>query len=64
MRRIDAYIPDELEQSFREAVAKRLGFRKGNLSEALVQAIRLWIEKGDSIPKNEPVKQKVIARMK
>jgi len=64
MKRIDAYIPDELEQSFREAVARRLGFRKGNLSEALVQAIRLWIEKGDTIPKGELVKQKPIARVK
>lgn len=64
MKRIDAYIPDDLEQTFREAIAKRLGFRKGNLSEALVQAIRLWIEKGDSVPKGEPIKQKVIARMK
>jgi hypothetical protein len=64
MKRIDAYIPDDLEQSFREAVARRLGFRKGNLSEALVQAIRLWIEKGETIPKDEAIKQKVIARVK
>jgi len=64
MRRIDAYLPDELEQQFREAVARRLGFRKGNLSEALEQAIRLWIEKGDVSPKGDPIKEKPIARVK
>jgi len=64
MKRIDAYIPDELEQRFREVVARRLGFRKGNLSEALIQAIRLWIENGDHSPKGEPVKAKPLARVR
>jgi len=64
MKRIDAYIPDELEQQFREAIARRLGFRKGNLSEALVQAICLWIERGDGNPKGGPIKEKLIAKVK
>jgi len=64
MKRIDAYIPDELEQRFREVVARRLGFRKGNLSEALIQAIRLWIKNGENRAKGEPIKEKLIVKAK
>jgi len=46
MKRVDAYIPDELEQHFREEVFKRYGMKKGNLSQAIEAAIRLWIDNG------------------
>jgi hypothetical protein len=61
MKRVDAYIPDELEQRFREEVFKRYGLRKGNLSQALEAAIRLWVENGK---REEKVKEKVPARVK
>ncbi len=48
MRRIDAYLPDDLEQKFREAVFKRFGMKKGNISEALKEAVDLWIKKVES----------------
>ena len=62
MKRIDAYTPDELEQQFRMAVAKRLGFKKGNISQALEQAIRHWVAESPSRPMVE--RQKVVLRAK
>ncbi|WP_206206179.1 ribbon-helix-helix domain-containing protein [Thermococcus indicus] len=36
-------ISDEVEQEFRELVAKRYGLRRGALSIAVEEALRLWI---------------------
>lgn len=44
MGRIDIILPDDLEEEFRAAVAKELGMRRGNLTLALQEAVRLWIE--------------------
>ncbi|MDE1833670.1 MAG: hypothetical protein KGH58_04610 [Candidatus Micrarchaeota archaeon] len=32
-----------LEDEFRKAVAKRMGLKKGNLSLAAAEAIKMWI---------------------
>lgn len=61
MKRVDAYIPDDLEQHFREEIFKRYGLKKGNISLALEAAIRLWIESGES---REKVKEKVLTKVK
>ncbi|MFA5001978.1 MAG: hypothetical protein WC502_03260 [Methanolinea sp.] len=45
MGRIDIILPDELEEEFRQEVAKELGMKRGNLSLALQEAVKLWIEK-------------------
>ncbi|MFZ0513922.1 MAG: hypothetical protein WAM14_20110 [Candidatus Nitrosopolaris sp.] len=37
-------IQDEIEERFRKTVANTKGFRKGNLSIALEEAIDLWIK--------------------
>jgi hypothetical protein len=42
--RIDVILPEDLEEEFRTAVAKELGMRRGNLTLAMQEAIRLWIE--------------------
>ncbi len=44
MGRIDVILPDDLENEFRTEVAKELGMKRGNLSIALHEAIKLWIE--------------------
>jgi len=43
--RIVVWINDELEEEFRRLVAETFGARRGTLSRAVEQAIRLWIQK-------------------
>jgi hypothetical protein len=44
MGRIDVILPDDLENEFRAEVARMLGMKKGNLSIAIEEAIREWID--------------------
>jgi len=44
MGRIDVILGDDLEKEFRMAVAKELGMKKGNLTVAIEEAIKQWIE--------------------
>jgi hypothetical protein len=48
MGRIDAVLPDKLEDRFRMEVAKRYGIRKGNLLKAISEAIEAWISTDES----------------
>jgi hypothetical protein len=43
MTRMNVVIDDKLEDRFRKAIADTKGLRKGNISEALEEAIDLWI---------------------
>jgi len=43
MGRLVLIIRDDLEERFREAVYKRYGMKKGNLTKALEEALELWI---------------------
>lgn len=45
MGRITAVINDELDKEFRALVGKRYGIKKGTLSIAVEEAIRLWVRK-------------------
>ena len=45
MGRLLVVIDDEVEKAFRNMVAKIYGFKKGALSKAVEEAIRLWLEK-------------------
>jgi len=45
MGRIDIVLPDDLEKKFRQEVALRLGLKKGNISIAIEEAIKDWINK-------------------
>ncbi len=37
-------IDDELEDRFRRKVFERMGMKKGNITDALEEAIELWID--------------------
>lgn len=37
-------LDDKLEERFRKTVFQRKGMKKGNISKALEEAIRQWIE--------------------
>jgi len=38
-------IKDDLDEKFRETVFKKKGMHKGNITEAIEEAIECWIEK-------------------
>lgn len=48
MGRVNLVLSDEVERKLRLAVVNRYGGRKGDLSEAVEQAIRDWLGKRDS----------------
>ena len=43
MGKINIVISDDTEQRFRQTIAKYKGFKKGDISEAVEDAINLWI---------------------
>jgi hypothetical protein len=42
--RIDVYLKEDEEKRFKQEVFKRKGMKKGNISEAVGEAILLWID--------------------
>jgi Arc/MetJ-type ribon-helix-helix transcriptional regulator len=42
-KKLTVMLPDELDERFREAVFKAKGMHKGNMSEAIEEALDLWI---------------------
>lgn len=42
-KRMDVYLSEDQEKLFKEHVFKRKGMKKGNLSEAVQEAIMMWI---------------------
>ena len=44
MARIDVVLSDDVEREFREEIAKELGFKKGNISIAIEEAVKMWME--------------------
>lgn len=44
-KKLTIMMKEELDEKFREVVFKVKGMRKGNLSEAIEEAIELWIDK-------------------
>ncbi len=44
MGRVDLNVKDDLEKRFRDMVYQSKGMKKGNLTDALQEAMELWIE--------------------
>jgi len=55
MAKMNIVLKDKTEEKFREAVFKAKGMKKGNISEAMEEAIEDWIEKNS---KNQPHQKK------
>jgi hypothetical protein len=45
MGKMNIVLKDECEKKFRKTVYERKGYKKGNISEAIEEAIDLWIER-------------------
>jgi len=45
MGRINVYVSDGLEKKFRFKTIERFGGRKGDLSRAIEEAVKTWVEK-------------------
>jgi hypothetical protein len=45
MAKITVLIKDDLDEKFREAVFKKKGMHKGNITEAIEEALEMWIGK-------------------
>ena len=43
MGKLNVLLPDEVETRFRKAVFEKMGMKKGNLSEAMEEAVDMWI---------------------
>lgn len=43
MGKINVVLPDDVEKRFRKAVFDKKGMKKGNISEALEEAVEAWI---------------------
>jgi hypothetical protein len=44
-KKLTVLIKDDLDEKFRNAVFKKKGMHKGNITEAIEEAIDCWIEK-------------------
>jgi len=45
MGKMNIVLTDECESKFRKTVYEKKGYKKGNISEAVEEAIDLWIQK-------------------
>ena len=43
MGKINLSVDDDLERRFREEIFKRLGMKKGNIQQAIEEAMEVWI---------------------
>jgi len=46
--RVQFMISEEVERRFREAIFRTKGMKKGNISQALEEAIKCWIEQAEA----------------
>lgn len=47
MGRIDVILPDELENKLRMEVGRRMGAKRGALTNAIIDAINIWLEEDE-----------------
>jgi hypothetical protein len=49
MGRIDIILPDDKEKKLRMEVGRRMGARRGALTDAVIEAIDAWIQRDEQI---------------
>ena len=54
MGRIDINLPNDLEDKLRMEAGRRLGARRGSLTDAIVDAIEMWLDEDETDKGNEP----------
>lgn len=47
-KKLTVLLDDKLDEKFRKAVFKRKGMHKGNITEAVEEAMLLWINTSDA----------------
>ena len=45
MGKINLIVSDELEKEFRDAVYRKFGMKRGNITKAVAEALQEWIKK-------------------
>jgi hypothetical protein len=53
MGRMMIELPDDLEREFRHRVIEKFGGKKGGLSLAIMDAIKLWLRQTEVLPKKK-----------
>ena len=56
--RMNLVLDADLEEKFRNAVFKSKGMKKGNISEAVEEAIELWIQEELKKPSEQKVRSR------
>ena len=51
MGKMNIVLDDDVEEKFRKAVFESKGMKKGNISEALQEAIERWINEQEKLKK-------------
>lgn len=44
VKKLTVLLDDELDKKFREMVFKSKGMRRGNIREAVIEALEMWID--------------------
>jgi hypothetical protein len=47
MGRINLILPDDFDEKFRDVVFQKYGMKKGNITEAITEALKDWMKKNE-----------------
>lgn len=60
MATIKGEIPEELEREFRKKINEKTGMKKGSISQALKEAIELWMKQEEAKDKKQSINDQMI----